>query len=495
MTVLSKLDLDLGAIRQEHVLLCLSAIGVIFRTLTENLVPGPKIAAATNLYYFYRLFCGEEANWIGECHEKYGEVVRFAPGKLSYISPQAWKDIAGHRTGGRLEFQKDKKTYGPDINGDYNIVGEPTSESHSQVRRVFANAFSDKALKLQEPLISFHVNKLKKIFDKHVATDPEAHIDLVRLFNCATFDIMGDLTFGEPLGMLDTGKYTPWVKAVFESIKVIALFRLAKQYSALGFFMKALMPPSIRGKDLEHFRHASDRVDKRLEKGTDIGKSDIWKLVIENQKVQLPLSKMHANASVFMIAGTETTATLLSGMTYLLLTHPDKLKKVVEEVRALPKEDLSLEVLPRLQYLSACFQEAFRLYPPVPIGLPRQVPQGGGVICGEWVPEKTSVAVSQRAAYYSSKNFKDPNDFVPERWLPGTGYDTDRKDVLQPFSFGPRNCIGKNLAYHEMRIIAAMLLWNYDLELSPESKNWIDQKAYILWDKPVLMVKLIPVRT
>lgn len=46
-----------------------------------------------------------------------------------------------------------------------------------------------------------------------------------------------------------------------------------------------------------------------------------------------------------------------------------------------------------------------------------------------------------------------------------------------------------------MRIIAAMLLWNYDLELSPESKNWIDQKAYILWDKPVLMVKLIPVRT
>lgn len=56
---------------------------------------------------------------------------------------------------------------------------------------------------------------------------------------------------------------------------------------------------------------------------------------------------------------------------------------------------------------------------------------------------QTSVAVSQRAAYYSSKNFKDPNDFVPERWLPGTGYDTDRKDVLQPFSFGPRNCIGK----------------------------------------------------
>jgi hypothetical protein len=40
-----------------------------------------------------------------------------------------------------------------------------------------------------------------------------------------------------------------------------------------------------------------------------------------------------------------------------------------------------------------------------------------------------------------------------------------------------------------MRIIAAMMLWHYDLELCPESKNWIDQKVYTLWDKPELMIK------
>ncbi|XP_014557222.1 hypothetical protein COCVIDRAFT_37352 [Bipolaris victoriae FI3] len=506
MTVLSKFDFNLGAIRQEHLLLYLPAIGAIIALrlvlgVAYNLFlhplkkfPGPKIAAATNLYFIYRLTRGEETSWITECHEKYGEVVRYAPGKLSYISPQAWKDIAGHRAGGRAEFLKDMKAYSPDVNGDYNVVTEPTSESHGRVRRVFTNAFSDKALKLQEPLIAHYVNKLKKIIDKNVATDPETHIDLVKLYNCTTFDIMGDLTFGEPLGMLDTGKYTKWVRAVFESIKVLSLSRLVKEYPALGLVMKALMPPSLRGKDIEHFRHAADRVDKRLAKGTDIGKSDIWKLVLENQKVQLPLSKMHANASAFMVAGTETTATLLSGLTYLLLMHPDKMKKVVEEVRALPQEDLTLEVLPRLQYLSACFQEAFRCYPPVPIGLPRVVPPGGGSICGEWVPEKTSVAVSQKAAYSSPLNFKDPKDFIPERWLPGSGYDTDRKDVLQPFSYGPRNCIGKNLAYHEMRIIAAMMLWHYDLEICPESKNWIDQKAFTLWDKPELKVKITPVQ-
>jgi cytochrome P450 len=43
----------------------------------------------------------------------------------------------------------------------------------------------------------------------------------------------------------------------------------------------------------------------------------------------------------------------------------------------------------------------------------------------------------------STLNFKDPQAFVPERWLPDTGYESDRKDVLMPFMTGPRNCLGK----------------------------------------------------
>jgi cytochrome P450 len=101
---------------------------------------------------------------------------------------------------------------------------------------------------------------------------------------------------------------------------------------------------------------------------------------------------------------------------------------------------------------------------------------------------------------------------VPERWLPDTGYDSDRKGVFQPFSFGPRNCIGKkyvlynpqnavyilthvfSLAYHEMRVIAAMIFWNFDLELCPESKDWAQQDTYLLWDKAPLMVTFKPVQ-
>jgi hypothetical protein len=100
------------------------------------------------------------------------------------------------------------------------MTTEPTTQLHSQVRKVFTSAFGDKALKLQEPLIFNYVDKLRRNIDKAVVADSEIHLNAVKLYNCTTFDIMGDLTFGEPLGMLDTGEYTQSVRTVFKGMKV-----------------------------------------------------------------------------------------------------------------------------------------------------------------------------------------------------------------------------------------------------------------------------------
>lgn len=107
------------------------------------------------------------------------------------------------------------------------------------------------------------------------------------------------------------------------------------------------------------------------------------------------------------------------------------------------------------------------------------------------------------AAFRSATNFRDADDFIPERWI-SSEYDSDNKSALQPFSVGPRNCLGKkyvsalvldvcllrSLAYHEMRLILAMVLYSFDLSLCGESKNWNDQKVFTLWEKPPLMVAL-----
>jgi cytochrome P450 len=326
-------------------------------------------------------------SWTHRLHEKYGDVVRSGPDRLSYINSQAWKDIAGHRTGGRSENSKDPRTYSREINGEFMIVSTPDNHYHGKLRKVFSHGFSDKALKLQEPLIQGYVTKLIGIISKATTADPDVKLDMVKLYNFTTFDIMGDLTFGEPLGMLETSEYTPWVAAVFGAIKLAAFGRLMLEYAWVGRVFRALQPKDNFQKF--HFDHSAQRVDRRMEKGTDAGKPDIWKLVLEKSgKDQLAISEMHANATTFMTAGTETTATLLSGLTFLLLKNPDKLQQVVKEVRSLSCEDLSLEVLPRLPYLNACFEEGLRCYPPVPIGLPRAVGKGGNAINGQWVPEK-----------------------------------------------------------------------------------------------------------
>lgn len=86
-----------------------------------------------------------------------------------------------------------------------------------------------------------------------------------------------------------------------------------------------------------------------------------------------------------------------------------------------------------------------------------------------------------------------PEDFVPERWLPSLESPAvDKKDerkAFNPFLTGPRNCLGKNLAYHEMRLILAKLIWNFDFELIDDNGRWMDQRVLLFWDKKPLRVR------
>lgn len=57
---------------------------------------------------------------------------------------------------------------------------------------------------------------------------------------------------------------------------------------------------------------------------------------------------------------------------------------------------------------------------------------------------QTIVGVQQWSAYHSPRSFKDADEFIPERWMEGEkAYESDKKDVVQPFHIGPRNCLGR----------------------------------------------------
>lgn len=184
--------------------------------------------------------------------------------------------------------------------------------------------------------------------------------------------------------------------------------------------------------------------------------------------------EIDANAATFVLAGSETTAALLSGCTYHLLRTPKVYRRLVDEIRSSFKaaSNIQLSSIATLPYLNAVLEESMRIYPPVPAMLPRLVPEGGAMINGQYVPEgvsfflysdsqskltdanarilQTSVSISLYSTFRSATNFAEPDSFIPERWLKPTNnevkdkrFETDNKFALQPFSYGPRNCIGQ----------------------------------------------------
>ncbi|KAL8793908.1 MAG: hypothetical protein Q9195_003527 [Heterodermia aff. obscurata] len=200
------------------------------------------------------------------------------------------------------------------------------------------------------------------------------------------------------------------------------------------------------------------------------------------------------NAGLLLVAGSETVATLLSGATYHLLRNPPVYTRLQTELRtAFPTEKaINFDSLARLPYLDAVLTESLRLYPPAVASLQRTTGPEGDLIAGNYIPPHTKVGVPQYASYHSRANFTDPESFVPERWLadPPPRYRADARAALQPFSVGPRNCLGRSLAWFEMRAILARVLWNFDMALCEESQDWAKQKSYLLWDKPALWVDL-----
>ena len=174
--------------------------------------------------------------------------------------------------------------------------------------------------------------------------------------------------------------------------------------------------------------------------------------------------------------------------------------------------------------MNACLEEGMRIFPSVPTGLTRMVPKGGDSIAGEWIPGGTTVSVYSWAATHSQLNFSDPESFIPERWLEDkdSKYSADRKDASQPFSLGPRGCIGRHLSYMELRLILANLrkcittsksdnrltyrvVWHFDIrradldgpnpfDIWDPDDNLKHVKAFNTWNKPPLMCKLTPVQ-
>lgn len=111
-------------------------------------------------------------------------------------------------------------------------------------------------------------------------------------------------------------------------------------------------------------------------------------------------------------------------------------------------------------------------------------------------PPQTLLHVNQVATNRNAGSFVDPESWRPERWLPrghplyDPRFEADNKAAFKPFSHGPRDCAGKNLAYSELRLIIAKILYRLDFSLAPGQERWYaDKHVWSVWEKKPLNVR------
>jgi cytochrome P450 len=134
--------------------------------------PGPLLARASILTYQRHLLRGRAHLWVQDQHKQYGPVVRLSPNELSFIEPEVWKDVYGHRASA---FTKSYSFYGHDVHGNPPGILRADNAGHARQRKTVSHAFSDRALKDQEELLkdytSLLVEKLQGVAAGQLRTD------------------------------------------------------------------------------------------------------------------------------------------------------------------------------------------------------------------------------------------------------------------------------------------------------------------------------------
>jgi len=163
-------------------------------------------------------------------------------------------------------------------------------------------------------------------------------------------------------------------------------------------------------------------------------------------------TELEGTAHIVVTAGSETTPTLLSGVTNLLVRNPDQMNKLKQEIRSSfnSADEITMAAVNRLPYLLACLNESLRMFPPATHGMVREAAEGGVQVAGHFVPEKSLIECQIYSMNHSSANWVEPFVFRPERFLHSVVNDekapTGKRDnmkALQPFQYGPRDCVGR----------------------------------------------------
>lgn len=230
---------------------------VFFHPLSR--FPGPISHAISRLPYCYYALIGTLPFHMLDLHNQYGDIVRIAPDELAFSHPNAWKDIMGHKNG-EEELGKADWFYRP-LPEARHIVNEERDQ-HKGLRRAMAHGFSEKAMREQEPLIRKYTDLLLERLREQSKSGQSVAIS--DWYNFTTFDIIGDLAFGEAFGCLENAKYDYWIKTIFESGRLGIILQSISFYPILKSLLLLLVPKSLQEAQQKHKALTTTKMLRRL---------------------------------------------------------------------------------------------------------------------------------------------------------------------------------------------------------------------------------------
>lgn len=317
-------------------------------------------------------------------------------------------------------------------------------------------------------------------------------VDIESRFSQLTLDIIGKAVFNYDFDSLT--KESPVIQAVYTSLKEteqratdlfpywkIPLFNLlderqrkaAEAVKIIRETTEDLISKCKRMVEEEEGRAADrDGAEGVAEDFVDEADPSILRFLIAARD-EVSSTQLRDDLLSMLVAGHETTASVLTWTIYLLLENPKCLDKAVEEVdRVLgERKTPTMEDLRSCPYTLRCISESMRLYPHPPV-LIRRALMDDRLPGGQFVPKGQDVIVSVYNIHHSPEVWDDPEKFDPER------FDLDKQAPNEqntnfryiPFSGGPRKCIGDQFALLEAHVALVVLLREMSLTLVPDQK-------------------------
>jgi len=196
----------------------------------------------------------------------------------------------------------------------------------------------------------------------------------------------------------------------------------------------------------------NDRKTDLLDKVMDSVQEGSWGMDMIRQ--------LRDEIKTFILAGHETSASMLTWALYELTQNPQQLEKVVEEAKTVyghsnrPEAQLPVDKLGDLVYSECCLKESLRKYSVVPVVV-RNILEDV-TLHDQYIPKEATVFIMIQGVHHRPDLWESPEVYQPERFLqPPKPY------TFLPFIDGPRQCLGQNLALLESKVVLSTLIQRY----------------------------------